>query len=115
MPIEKRTRAEIFLPIRSDLTAYHISLEWLAEELAFIRGGATLTTPFSGLYVSSTRIDVVQDAIRILFCDFDANPDNQNEISQLISYLENVRQFLIEALEEEEIWIVFHPISRIVS
>lgn len=115
MPIEKRTRAEIFLPLRSDLSAYRVSLEWLAEELAFIRGGATLTTPFSGLFVSSTRIDVVQDAIRILFCDFDANPDNQEEISKLVSYLENVKEFLTEALEEDEIWIIFHPISRIIS
>jgi len=115
MPIEKRTRVEIFLPIRSDLTAYEVSLEWLAEELAFIRGGSTLTTPFSGLYVSSSRIDVVQDSIRILFCDFDANPESNEEISCLVSYLENVKMFLMKALEEEEVWIVYHPISRIVS
>ena len=115
MPIEKRTRVEIFLPIRSDLTAYGVSLDWLADELAFIRGGATLTTPFSGLYVSSTRIDVIQDAIRILFCDFDANPEIDDEILLLVSYLEDVKKFLMESLEEEEIWIVIHPVSRIVS
>ncbi|CAN5128965.1 hypothetical protein BH20ACI1_BH20ACI1_18130 [soil metagenome] len=97
------------------MTAYEVSLDWLAEELAFIRGGATLTTPFSGLYVSSTRIDVVQDAIRILFCDFDANPESGDEISRLVGYLENVKKFLMKTLEEEEIWIVFHPIIRVIS
>lgn len=115
MPTEKRTRVEIFLPVRSDLAAYEISLEWLAKELAFIRGGSTLTTPFSGLYTSSTRIDFVQDAVRILFCDFDVNPDDEKETSNLLAYLEDVKGFLSQALDEEEIWIVFHPISRIVS
>ena len=42
MPIEKRTRVEIFLPVRSDLAAYGVSLEWLAEELALIRGRLNL-------------------------------------------------------------------------
>lgn len=39
MPTEKRTRVEIFLPVRSDLTAYQTASEWLVEELAFLRGG----------------------------------------------------------------------------
>lgn len=85
------------------------------RRISIYSGRRDLTTPFSGLFVSSTRIDVVQDAIRILFCDFDANPDNQEEISRLVAYLENVKEFLTEALKEEEIWIIFHPISRIIS
>ena len=115
MPIEKRTRVEIFLPVRSDLAAYEVSLDWLAEELAVIRGGSTLTVPFSGLYVSSNRVDLVEDAIRILFCHFDANPEIPDEISQLVGFLEDVKEFLTNALQEEGIWIVFHPISRVVS
>lgn len=115
MPIEKRTRVEIFLPIRSDLSAYQIVLEWLAEEFAFSRGGSTLTTPFAGLYASSTQIHVVQDSIRILFCDFEMNVENDEEFEEIVAYLEMVKNFLTRTLEEEEIWIVFYPLSRIVS
>jgi hypothetical protein len=50
MPSEKRTRVEIFLPVRSDSAEYRIITDWLAEELAYARGGSTLTTPFTGLY-----------------------------------------------------------------
>ncbi len=115
MPIEKRTRVEIFLPLRSDLSAYQIVLEWLAEELAFARGGATLTTPFAGLYASSTQIDVVEDAIRILFCDFELDCDKPEDLVEIAAFLEDVKNFMTKTLEEEEIWIVFYPISRVIS
>ncbi len=75
MPIEKRTRVEIFLPLRSDILAYQVAIDWLAEEFAYQRGGATLTAPFAGLFTSSTKVDVVQDAIRVLFCDFELDAD----------------------------------------
>ena len=115
MPIEKRTRVEIFLPLRSDLSAYQIVLEWMAEEMAFTRGGSTLTTPFAGLFVSSTQISVVQDAIQILFCDFELDSEKEEDFLEIVTFLQSVKVFLMKTLEEEEIWIVFHPISRIVS
>ncbi|MGI9035143.1 MAG: hypothetical protein ACR2GD_03780 [Pyrinomonadaceae bacterium] len=114
MPIEKRTRVEIFLPVRSDLSAYKIALEWLADELTLIRGGTTLTTPFAGLFASSTQIDVVQDAVRILFCDFDLNCKKNEDLKEIVIFLEAVKDFLKQTLQEEEIWIVFYQISRIV-
>ena len=115
MPIEKRTRVEIFLPVRSDLLAYQTALDWLAEEFALARGGSTLTTPFAGLFVSSNRADLVQDAVRILSCDFELNSEKDEDLSEIVTFLESVKNFLKSALEEEEIWIVFYPISRIVS
>ena len=115
MPTENRTRVEIFLPVRSDLSAYQIALDWLAEEFAFARGGSTFTTPFAGLYATSTRAELIHDAVRILFCDFDANISLDDERIKLEIYLTGVRQFLMKTLEEEEIWIVFHPVSRIIS
>ena len=115
MPIEKRTRVEIFLTVRSDLLAYQTALEWLAVELAIARGGSTLTTPFAGLFASSTQVDVVQDAVRILFCDFELDCERDEDLADIIAFLESVKNFLMKALEEEEIWIVFHPVSRIVS
>jgi hypothetical protein len=115
MPIEKRTRVEIFLPVRSDLSAYQTALQWLAEELALARGGSTLTTPFAGLFVSPNQVDLVQDAVRILFCDFELNSEKNEDLREIVAFLESVENFLKTALEEEEIWIVFYPISRIVS
>lgn len=81
----------------------------------FTRGGSTLTTPFAGFYVSATQADIVEDAIRILFCDFDFNIDDAEQHAVLIEYLEQVRSLLMQALEEEEVWIVYHSVSRIVS
>ena len=115
MPIEKRTRVEIFLPLRSDLSAYRVVLDWLAEELAYNRGGATLTAPFAGLYVSPTRADVVEDAIRILFCDFELDCDKLDDFAEIAVFLEDVESFMKTTLEEDEIWIIFYPISRVIS
>ncbi len=115
MRIEKRTRVEIFLPVRSDLLAYQTALEWLANELAIVRGGATLTTPFAGLFASSTQVGVVEDAVRILFCDFELNCEKDEDLADIVVFLESVKDFLMKTLEEEEIWVVFYPISRIIS
>lgn len=115
MPTENRTRVEIFLPVRSDLTAYQIALDWLSEEFAYARGGSTFTTPFAGLYASSLSADLIHDSVRILFCDFDWDMSVNEDRVDLTHYLARLRAFLIEALEEEDVWIVFHNVSRIVS
>lgn len=114
MPLEKRTRVEIFLPIRLDTTAYQTVTEWLAEELAFARGGSTLTTPFTGLYYSTMDKFLTRDQVHILFCDFDLDVTNPEDEQELAAYLEGVRRLLIEILLEEDLWIVFHPSTRVV-
>ena len=106
MPLETRTRVEIFLPIRTDLVLYGTVTDWLAEELAFSRGGSTLTTPFTGLYTSTTEKTVTRDQIHVLFCDF-------NDKAELLAYLEDVRLLLMEILSEEDVWITYHPVTRI--
>lgn len=113
MPLEKRTRVEIFLPIRSDALAYRTVTEWLAEELAFSRGGSTLTTPFSGLYLTSTNKTLSQDQVQILFCDFGLNPDDARDTQELVSYLGELRLLLMEAMFEEDVWIVYYPSTRV--
>jgi hypothetical protein len=113
VPLEKRTRVETFLPIRSDALAYRTVTEWLAEELAFSRGGSTLTTPFTGLYLSVTEKTLSQDQINILFCDFDLDPDDPSDTKELGSYLGELRLLLMEALFEEDVWIVYYPTTRV--
>jgi hypothetical protein len=113
VPVEKRTRVEIFLPIRSDLADYQAITDWLAEELAYARGGSTLTTPFTGLYVSTSHNDIIRDSIQVLFCDFDLDTQDEKHGIELTSYLEGLRGLTMEALSEEEVWITYYPIMRI--
>jgi hypothetical protein len=116
VPFEKRTRVEFYLPIRTDISDYRTITDWLAEELAYSRGGSTLTSPFTGLYVSATRGSVIRDDVHILFCDFlldvDGNYEDQTEID---AYLNDVRTLLLEALNEEDVWIVYYPINRAIG
>lgn len=113
MSLEKRTRVEIFLPIRSDTVAHGSVTDWLAEELAFARGGSTLTTPFTGLYSSTTEKTLTPDQIQILFCDFDLDSDHVDGRAELLSYLNDLRLMLMEILHEEDVWIVYHSVTRI--
>jgi len=113
VPLEKRTRVEIFIPIRSDSSDYQAITEWLAEELAYARGGSTLSTPFTGLYTSTTQAHPVRDTIQILFCDFDLDVENDEQRTELASYLNEIRLLLMEVLGEEEVWIIYHPVTRI--
>ncbi|MDX6531300.1 MAG: hypothetical protein QOH41_3590 [Blastocatellia bacterium] len=113
MPLEKRTRVEIFLPIRSDTVAHKTVTEWLAEELAFSRGGSTLTTPFTGLYSSTTEKTLTHDQIQILFCDFDLDSNDPGGRVEILSYLNDLRLMLMEILHEEDVWIVYHSVTRI--
>jgi hypothetical protein len=112
--LEKRTRVEIFLPTKSDTTVYRTVTDWLAEELALARGGSTLTTPFTGLYASSTTHGgIVRDTIQILFCDIDLDADDPVHRTKLLTYLNDVRRLLMEILDEEDVWIVYHSVTRI--
>jgi hypothetical protein len=113
VPLEKRTRVEIFLPIRSDLLEYRAVTEWLAEELAIARGGSTLTTPFTGLYLSDAHGSILRDSVQVLFCDFDLDPTDSAQESELVNYLKALRLLLMEILFEEEVWIVHHSVYRV--
>jgi hypothetical protein len=114
VPSEKRTRVEIFLPVRTDTTDYKAVTEWLSEELALARGGSTLTTPLTGLYYSSASSSgIVRDQIQILFCDLHLDKDDAAHRSKLLTYIEELRELLMELLNEEDVWIVYYSITRI--
>ena len=114
MPLEKRTRVEIFLPVRTDSTDNQVVTDWLSEELALARGGSTLRTPFTGLFSSvSMRGSVVRDHVQILFCDFDLDEANPIHRQKLLTYLNELRLNLMTLLHEEEVWITYHSVTRI--
>jgi hypothetical protein len=112
--LEKRTRVEIFLPVRTDTSDFRTITDWLSEELALARGGSTLTTPFTGLYASSiTQRNVVRDQIQILFRDFDLDVDDAVHRTKLLTYLNDLRLMPMEILHEEDVWIIYHSVTRI--
>jgi len=113
VPSEKRTRVEIFIPLGSNSVVHGTVTEWLAEELAFARGGSTVTTPFTGFYLSATERDIVHDAVRVLFCDFDLDPDDVSQRAKLETYLSELRLMLLRIFHQEEIWIVYHKVARV--
>ena len=114
MASEKRTRIEIFLPIRSDASVYQVVTDWFSEELALARGGSTLTSPFSGLFTSpATPGNVIRDKIQILFCDLDLDVEDPRQRTSLLAYLKDVRLLLKEVLREEDVWITYHSVTRI--
>ena len=113
MNLERRTRVEIFLPIRLDSLEYKTVTEWLAEELAYIRGGSTLTTPFIGFYLSPT-LGIVRDKVHVLFCDFYLDFENDQHHPELAVYLDDLRLFLSEVLSEQELWITCQSVTRTV-
>lgn len=115
MPLEKRTRVEIFIPIRADSADYQTVTDWLAEELAYTRGGSTLTTPFTGLYTSVTQPGVVHDPVQVPFCDFALDVNRDEQQAELSNYLAEIRLLLMEVLGEEEVWVIYHPVTRIGS
>ena len=95
MPAQRRTRVEVFLPVRPDFPDYQIVTDWLAEELACARGGATLNTPFTGLYTSTARSDVIRDTSTILFVDLNLDTDIVEHHSELTTYLDEIRGLLM--------------------
>lgn len=113
MLLEKRTRVEIFLPLKSNLENYQTVIDWLAEELAYARGGSTLTTPFTGLYTTTSQAGIIRDNVQVLFCDFNLDADSSDQFAELTSYLAGLRLMLIDVLHEEEVWIIYHSVTRI--
>jgi len=74
-----------------------------------------MTSPFTGLCVSSSRGDVVRDDIHVVFCDFDLDAEDSADLVKLTSYLHDVRSLVMQALDEEEVWIVHHPVTRVLG
>ena len=68
---------------------------------------------FTGLYVSSTHGGTISDSINVLFCDFDLDVENPQHASDLTNYLDGIRRLLMDVLNEDEVWIVYHSVTRV--
>jgi len=56
---------------------------------------------------------VVRDQIQVLFSDFDLDADEPLHRTKLLTYLNDIRLMLMEILHEEDVWIIYHSITRI--
>lgn len=119
-PIESRFRITICHPIKNKLE-YHTSFSWLLKKLNQKYGGVTFseTRPlpiFRGWYYSQGLSKVIRDRIVFIFSDAEIDPEQDKEVEELEKYLQGIKKELHKRLPaEEEIWIVYHPITRIVK
>jgi hypothetical protein len=95
MPAQRRTRVEVFLPVRPSSPADQTATDRLVEEPAHARRDSTLTTPFTGLCTSTARSDVIRDTITILFVDLNLDTDIVEHHSELTTYLDEIRGLLM--------------------
>ena len=47
------------------------------------------------------------------FVIFDLDAENPQHASDLTSYLDGIRRLLMDVLNEEEVWIVYHSVTRV--
>jgi hypothetical protein len=110
--LEKRTRVEVFIPVREDDLAYEAVSRWIAEEFAFRRGGATATTAFIGLYASPSTGHIMRDHVQIVFTDVLVDDDDADSRDELLAELDLLRTDIERMLAgEEEIWVTTSPIG----
>jgi hypothetical protein len=75
------------------------------------RRGLNSNNPFRGLNRSSSG-EIIEDEIHVLFYDFNFDPDNDEHLEPVRRYLADLRQTLVEALHEDDLWIVCHTVTR---
>lgn len=49
------------------------------------------------------------------FCDFDLDIDKADQFAKLTSYIYEMRSMLMDVLDEEEIWIIYHSVTRVLG
>jgi hypothetical protein len=66
-----------------------------------------------GLIFSSVSASgIVRDQIQILFCDLDLDYDDLIHHTKLLTYLEGLRELLMDLLDEEDVWIIHYSVTR---
>lgn|GEM_PF-968058 len=96
-----KIRVEVYVPIRYE-SAYQDTLSWLIREFTELRGGCTVLANTDGYYLSQTQ-QVVDDRVRIVYCDFPMNWGKRAERDEVLRYCAGLQTFLFDNLWEEEI------------
>jgi hypothetical protein len=115
---ESRFRVNISLPVRND-APYFKALNWLSKKLNREYLGVTWsiyqpTAVFRGYYYSDELNQLVADWIVILISDVLIESGFAAEL--LEQELREIKRELHKKLpKEKEFWIVYHPVTRILS
>ena len=102
MPLSKRARIEVYLPIKNKAAYRRLRRTFEAEFLQTF-GGCTVIRGVKGIYLLSSGKQVT-DEIDLIYADtpfdFDVNAD------AIGHYTDELREFVLEATTEESILIV---------
>ena len=106
MPLSKKARIEVYLPDKPK-PAYRRLQKTFENEFLQTFGGATVIKDIKGLYLSADgKTD--SDRINLVYADtpfdFDAN------FKALSKYADELREFALEASNEESILIIVHQV-----
>jgi hypothetical protein len=116
-PTESRFRVSVFFPIRHE-SSYYQTLNWLTKRLNRKYEGVTLSIHqplpvFRGFYFVENK-RVLKDRIVLLISDVEVLPNY--DVEELEKSLREIKRRLHEKLpDEDEFWIAYHPITRIIE
>jgi hypothetical protein len=107
LPLLKRARIEIYLPVNPKKPGYRRLQDAFEREFLETFGGATVINGIKGLYFSATD-KPIEDKINLIYTDTPF--DFEEHFSALSTYTDALRETALEASEEESILIVVHQI-----
>ena len=106
MPLSKRARIEVYLPVKNKAVYKRLRRAFEAEFLQTF-GGCTVIRGAKGVYLSSTG-EQDTDEIDLIYADtpfeFEVNAD------AIGRYTDELREFVLEATTEESALIVVHEL-----
>jgi DNA-directed RNA polymerase delta subunit len=107
LPLLKRARIEIYLPVNAKKPGYMRLQKAFEQEFLETFGGATVINDIKGLYFSAAD-EPIQDKINLVYTDTPFDFDEQ--FTALSTYTDALREVALEASDEESILIVVHQI-----
>jgi hypothetical protein len=108
LPVSKRARIEVYLPV-SNTADYRRLRNSVETEFIAAFGGCTVIQGAKGRYVSDDGA-VDTDDIDLVYADTPF--EIQADVGGLSAYTDSLRAALLEATSEESILIVLHEISH---
>ena len=115
--VSTKTRIEVYIPDRPNDSSYRRTLDWIADEFTFVRaGGATTIEGIDGRYLSVDHGVIVHETISVVYSDFPSDWSDDRERTEVLDYLEELRDFAQRILwREETILILAYPVFHVES
>jgi hypothetical protein len=110
LPLSEKARIEVYLPDLPEV-AYQELLDTLNREFSYTFGGCTTVRGLAGSYLSRLG-QILTDRINLLFTDTPLSFTRRFE--QLSEYVEELRQAVFSALDEESVLVVAYPVYHCV-